>query len=260
MALIEPIPGQEERNRDHLLEEGAAIRCKQFGPADGKIAGLLDDTPAVTRMKDRARKLGRSNAAARHRSRRVETVRLVCSNQSGRKESNATLQLFLIDADDTLWENNVFFENLIEDFIPLVEPCGFHSRLHSPHPQRNRTQNIASTDTASAASAVHCEETLMKLAEHLAKRETLAEIHNRVVDLERNAAKNFSTAFPKRSAYLTERHRLILFHQRANQPSNPPKFSAPACKASSRPSKSSTKKIPSLHRPRREHKIVKAHG
>src|SRR5258705_320322 len=31
----------------------------------------------------------------------------------------------LIDADDTLWENNVFFENLIEDFITLVEPCGF---------------------------------------------------------------------------------------------------------------------------------------
>src|SRR5260221_466103 len=31
----------------------------------------------------------------------------------------------LIDADDTLWENNVFFENLIEDFITLVESCGF---------------------------------------------------------------------------------------------------------------------------------------
>lgn len=31
----------------------------------------------------------------------------------------------LIDADDTLWENNVFFEKLIEDFITLVEPCGY---------------------------------------------------------------------------------------------------------------------------------------
>jgi len=31
----------------------------------------------------------------------------------------------MIDADDTLWENNVFFENLIEDFISLVEPCGY---------------------------------------------------------------------------------------------------------------------------------------
>ena len=31
----------------------------------------------------------------------------------------------MIDADDTLWENNVFFEKLIEDFITLVEPCGY---------------------------------------------------------------------------------------------------------------------------------------
>src|ERR1700747_3569873 len=38
----------------------------------------------------------------------------------------------LIDADDTLWENNVFFENLIEDFISLVEPSGY-SRAYIRH-------------------------------------------------------------------------------------------------------------------------------
>ena len=27
MVLVNPIPGQEERNADYLLEEGAAIRC-----------------------------------------------------------------------------------------------------------------------------------------------------------------------------------------------------------------------------------------
>ena len=32
MVLIEPIPGQEERNADHLLEAGAAIRCSGIGP------------------------------------------------------------------------------------------------------------------------------------------------------------------------------------------------------------------------------------
>ena len=64
MALIEPIPGQEERNADHLLEEGAAIRCNNL-PADAwKIAGLLEDTARFARMKDAARKLGRSSAAA----------------------------------------------------------------------------------------------------------------------------------------------------------------------------------------------------
>ena len=31
----------------------------------------------------------------------------------------------LIDADDTLWENNVFYEKLIEDFVTVVEPYGY---------------------------------------------------------------------------------------------------------------------------------------
>jgi len=64
MALIEPIPGQEERNADHLLEEGAAIRCNNLPAAAWKISGLLDDAARFARMKDAARKLGRSSAAA----------------------------------------------------------------------------------------------------------------------------------------------------------------------------------------------------
>jgi len=64
MALIEPIPGQEERNADHLLEEGAAIRCNNLPAAAWKIAGLLHDTQHLARMKDATRKLGRPNAAA----------------------------------------------------------------------------------------------------------------------------------------------------------------------------------------------------
>ncbi len=61
---IEPIPGQEERNADHLLEAGAAIRCHNLPAAAWKIAALLDDTDRLNRMRDAARKLGRSGAAA----------------------------------------------------------------------------------------------------------------------------------------------------------------------------------------------------
>jgi len=64
MALIQPIPGQEERNADHLLEEGAAIRCNNLPAAAWKISGLLDDPPRLARMKAAARKLGHPNAAA----------------------------------------------------------------------------------------------------------------------------------------------------------------------------------------------------
>jgi processive 1,2-diacylglycerol beta-glucosyltransferase len=64
MVLIEPIPGQEERNADHLLEAGAAIRCNNLPAAAWKIAKLLDDAARMARMKNAARTMGRPNAAA----------------------------------------------------------------------------------------------------------------------------------------------------------------------------------------------------
>ena len=64
MALIEPIPGQEGRNADHLLEAGAAIRCNNLPAAAWKIAALLDDSARLTRMREAARRLGRPGAAA----------------------------------------------------------------------------------------------------------------------------------------------------------------------------------------------------
>jgi processive 1,2-diacylglycerol beta-glucosyltransferase len=64
MALIEPIPGQEERNADHLLEAGAAVRCNNLPAAAWKIAALLDDEPRMQRMREAARRMGRPHAAA----------------------------------------------------------------------------------------------------------------------------------------------------------------------------------------------------
>ena len=64
MALIEPIPGQEERNADHLLEAGAAIRCNNLPAAAWKIARLLDEPQRLIGMRDAARSMARPNAAA----------------------------------------------------------------------------------------------------------------------------------------------------------------------------------------------------
>ena len=64
MALIEPIPGQEERNAHHLLEAGAAIRCNNLPAAAWKIAALLDDSARLVRMREAAKSLGRPGAAA----------------------------------------------------------------------------------------------------------------------------------------------------------------------------------------------------
>jgi len=64
MALIEPIPGQEDRNADHLLEVGAAIRCNNLPAAAWKIATLLDDPARLNRMREAAWRLAKPAAAA----------------------------------------------------------------------------------------------------------------------------------------------------------------------------------------------------
>jgi len=63
MALVEPIPGQEERNADHLLEAGAAIRCNNLPAAAWKIAMLADQPEKLRAMKQAARAMAHPGAA-----------------------------------------------------------------------------------------------------------------------------------------------------------------------------------------------------
>jgi processive 1,2-diacylglycerol beta-glucosyltransferase len=63
MVIVNPIPGQEERNSDHLLEEGAAIRCNNLPVLAYKIDRLLDDPPRLTAMQANVRRLAHPRAA-----------------------------------------------------------------------------------------------------------------------------------------------------------------------------------------------------
>jgi len=63
MVLVNPIPGQEVRNSDFLLEEGAAVRCNYSTTIGYKIAGLLETPDRVARMAANARRIGRPDAA-----------------------------------------------------------------------------------------------------------------------------------------------------------------------------------------------------
>ena len=63
MVLIEPIPGQEERNADHLLEAGAAIRCNNLPAAAWKISALLDRPEKLQAMRTAAKTMARPAAA-----------------------------------------------------------------------------------------------------------------------------------------------------------------------------------------------------
>ncbi len=63
LVIVNPVPGQEERNCDHFLEEGVAIRCNNLPALPYKIDALLDDGERFRRMKEAALRLGRPQAA-----------------------------------------------------------------------------------------------------------------------------------------------------------------------------------------------------
>ena len=61
--LTHPAQVVEERNADHLLEQGSAIRCNNLPVLAWKIDRLLDDPARLSMMQKRARQLGRPRAA-----------------------------------------------------------------------------------------------------------------------------------------------------------------------------------------------------
>jgi processive 1,2-diacylglycerol beta-glucosyltransferase len=62
-VIVNPIPGQEERNSDHLLEAAAAIRCNNLPTLTYKLDRLLGDRQRFAAMQVNARAMGRPNAA-----------------------------------------------------------------------------------------------------------------------------------------------------------------------------------------------------
>ena len=63
MVVISPIPGQEERNSDHLLENGIAIKCNEFTTLAFKVDALLGDPVRLDRMRGQALAHARPEAA-----------------------------------------------------------------------------------------------------------------------------------------------------------------------------------------------------
>ncbi|MDD5266307.1 MAG: glycosyltransferase [Methylococcales bacterium] len=63
MCVFNPIPGQEERNCDHLLEEGIAVKCNDIITLPFKISKLLDDPDRMAEMKLRALRFAKPDAA-----------------------------------------------------------------------------------------------------------------------------------------------------------------------------------------------------
>lgn len=62
-VIVNPIPGQEERNSDHLLEEGVGIRCNNLPALAYKIDKLLDEPDRLKKMHEASLRLARPRAA-----------------------------------------------------------------------------------------------------------------------------------------------------------------------------------------------------
>jgi len=63
MVIVNPTPGQEYRNNDFLLENGAAIKVNNIATLSYKVGQLLADPAKLAQMRANAAKLGRPRAA-----------------------------------------------------------------------------------------------------------------------------------------------------------------------------------------------------
>jgi processive 1,2-diacylglycerol beta-glucosyltransferase len=63
MAIVNPIPGQESRNSDYLLENGAAIKINNLATLTFKLTQLLRDPERISFLRANARRLAKPQAA-----------------------------------------------------------------------------------------------------------------------------------------------------------------------------------------------------
>jgi processive 1,2-diacylglycerol beta-glucosyltransferase len=63
MAIVNPIPGQESRNSDYLLEHGAAVKINNLATLTHKLEPLLADPARLATLKANAKRLGKPQAA-----------------------------------------------------------------------------------------------------------------------------------------------------------------------------------------------------
>ncbi len=119
-------------------------------------------------------------------------------------------ETILIDADDTLWEDNVFFEQTIEEFLTLLEPFGYQREYARHILNETERRNIRQHGYGVRSFGRSVEETYLKLAGQLAEAATVEALHIRVGELERMPP-NVLDGVIETLDYLAGRHRLILF-------------------------------------------------
>jgi putative hydrolase of the HAD superfamily len=119
-------------------------------------------------------------------------------------------QVLLIDADDTLWEENLHFEQAIDAYVALCAPLGYageHVRRLLDQAERH---NIAKRGYGAWSFALTLEEVYVELAGERADTAHVDEIR-RIARVLQEEPRQLFDGVAETLAYLAERHRLFLF-------------------------------------------------
>jgi putative hydrolase of the HAD superfamily len=118
-------------------------------------------------------------------------------------------QTLLIDADDTLWENNIYFERAIAKFISFLD-----HREHSPEQVRLVLNDVERSSIATHGYGLHSfTHSLIATFEKLSVDPVTPELHDRIRSFAHQITDHpieILPGVPETLKYLGERHHLIL--------------------------------------------------
>jgi putative hydrolase of the HAD superfamily len=123
-----------------------------------------------------------------------------------RRPANQTL---LIDADDTLWENNIYFERAIAAFISYLD-----HRVHTPEQVREHLNHCEHATISSHGYGLNSfRRSLVNCFEELTDAPVTPEKHERILSFAQSVAEHEIELLPTVDITLSDlatRHRLIL--------------------------------------------------
>lgn len=119
-------------------------------------------------------------------------------------------QNLIIDADDTLWENNIYFEQAFDDFIEFLS----HSTLSSPEIRTILDEIELANIKVHGYGAANFARNLCQCYERLVEREIAPGDLDRIMQLAENIMMQpieIISGVPETLEYLASRHDLTLF-------------------------------------------------
>ena len=118
-------------------------------------------------------------------------------------------QTLLFDADDTLWENNIYFERAITSFISYLD-----HRIHTPEEVREHLNRVEQATIAAQGYGLKSfRKSLVACFEQLTDKPVTPEKHTRIVAFAQSIADQEIELLPgvaETIATLSQRHRCIL--------------------------------------------------